>query len=303
VKFAASTPLRRRHGSSNTWTGPFQPFGKWGATQVSGSVKANSTILRFNPDGSGLQVYAWGLRNPFGVLWGLDGVLYVSEGGYEERGSRPIANAPDVIWQVKKGAWYGFPDFAAGVPVSDPEFEPGKGRSVEFVLAQHPLSIEQPLVKLPPHSGVRKIDFSRNNEFGFEGQMFVAEFGEMQGQPAHPPSGFQVVRIDSMTGETVPFFRARGNTLGAAGFEHVTTPGPKRPVDVRFSPEGDALYVVDFGAIVLDGSPAALPRAHPISGSGAIWRITRKFEGPGLPTFVLHQPATNAGPAVTTPSR
>lgn len=30
--------------------------------------KASGTILRMNPDGSGLEVYAWGLRNPFGVM-------------------------------------------------------------------------------------------------------------------------------------------------------------------------------------------------------------------------------------------
>ena len=60
-------------------------------------------------------MYAWGLRNPFGVIWGPDGILYASEDGYDERGSRPIANAPDAIWQIKREAWYGFPDYAAGI--------------------------------------------------------------------------------------------------------------------------------------------------------------------------------------------
>jgi glucose/arabinose dehydrogenase len=42
-----------------------------------------------NADGSGLEVYAWGLRNPYGVQWGPDGQLYVTDNAYDERGSRP----------------------------------------------------------------------------------------------------------------------------------------------------------------------------------------------------------------------
>ena len=30
---------------------------------------------------------------------------------------RPIAKAPDCLWAIKEGAWYGFPDFAGGEPV------------------------------------------------------------------------------------------------------------------------------------------------------------------------------------------
>ena len=55
--------------------------------------------------------------------------------------------------------------------------------------------------------------------------------------------------------------------------EYVTTPGPKRPVDVRFSREGDALYVADLGAIMV--YPSARPTPHPFPGSGVIWRISR----------------------------
>ncbi len=39
-------------------TGAFAPFGKI-SSHVSGQTMANSTILRMNPDGSGLEVYAW----------------------------------------------------------------------------------------------------------------------------------------------------------------------------------------------------------------------------------------------------
>ncbi|HYF01558.1 MAG TPA: PQQ-dependent sugar dehydrogenase, partial [Planctomycetota bacterium] len=138
-------------------TGPFAPFGetlKDGTTRP--DVKANGTILRMNPDGSGLEVYAWGLRNPFGVFWGPDGKLYASDNGYDERGSRPIANAPDVVWTVKQGAWYGFPDYAGGRPVTDERFKPKHGPQPKFLLEDHP-PVEAPLLTRTPHAALTKI--------------------------------------------------------------------------------------------------------------------------------------------------
>ena len=274
----------------NAVTGPFQPFGQSGATIIRGTVKANGTILRFNTDGSGLEVYAWGLRNPFGVAWGLDGILYVAEDGYDDRGSRPIANAPAVVWQITQDAWYGFPDFAGGIPVTDPQFKPAKGPMPEFLLKRHPRRVEKPLAKLPAHSGVAKMDFSRNSQFGYEGEMFVAEGGDMEPitGKSNRPVGYQVVRIDPITGETTPFFRARSQTLGGPSMEYVSTPGPKRPVDVRFSREGDALYVADLGAVMV--YPSATPAPRPFAGSGVIWRISRETIQPRFPIGISFVP-------------
>jgi glucose/arabinose dehydrogenase len=60
-----------------TKTGAFQPFGKAGedGAKIAGSSKANAAILRMNADGSGLEVFAWGIRNPYGVRFGPDGKL------------------------------------------------------------------------------------------------------------------------------------------------------------------------------------------------------------------------------------
>jgi glucose/arabinose dehydrogenase len=71
-----------------TTTSAFAPFSQ-NQEVIQGTVKANGTILRMDPDGSGLEVYAWGLRNPYGVAWGPDGRLHVAENGFDARGSRP----------------------------------------------------------------------------------------------------------------------------------------------------------------------------------------------------------------------
>jgi glucose/arabinose dehydrogenase len=252
-------------------TSAFQPFGTT-ATTAKGAVKANGTILRMNPDGSGLEVYAWGLRNPFGLLWTPDGKLLATDAGYDERGSRPIARAPDCLWAIKQGAWYGFPDFAGGDPVTDPKFRSSRGPAPQFLLAEHP-PVEKPLLALPPHTGATKLAASPGGAFG-RGQIYAAVAGNMipaSGAPnQHPAPG--VARIDGTTLHITPFFGVRPEALGPPGMEPVVTAGPRRPVDVRFSPRGDALYIADVGGLAI--VPSAIgPMPRPFPRTGVIWRI------------------------------
>lgn len=274
---------RDRDSSMLVRTGAFQRFGESGARTVPGNVKANGTVLRMNPDGSGLEVYAWGLRNPYGVAWGPDGTLYASENGFDERGSRPIANAQDNIWQIRQGAWYGWPDYSSGIPVTDRRFRSERGPRPRFLMRDHP-PVEKPLMTRPKHAGLTKLDFSRA-AFGFDGQMFLGEFGA--GVPITGAEevrvGNQVVRIDPATRRAEPFFRARADALGPQGSEYLLTAGPKHPVDVRFSPDGRSMYVVDLGALDVHLAGAG-PFPRPFPGSGVIWRIRREgTQGNGPP--------------------
>jgi glucose/arabinose dehydrogenase len=285
-------------------TGAFQPFGH-SAERVRGQVKANGTILRMNADGSGLEVYAWGLRNPFGVQWSPEGRLFASDNGYDERGSRPIANAPDCLWEIRQGAWYGFPDFAAGLPVTEPRFKSPRGKDLAMLLKTHP-PVERPVLTRPPHVGTTKLEFVRGDRFGYAGRMLVPEFGggTPVTAPEGPPVGHQLLAVDLATGDVQRIFGLKKGAVGPRGYEHVATPGPRSPIEARLSPDGDALYVVDFGGLAFFAAGAG-PAARPFPGSGVLWRVTRdgtRAKGPpGNLTLLARAGAAPATPPPATP--
>jgi len=288
VNYAVTSTLNRNKNKSMlVRTRAFQPFGEK-SRNVKGQVKASGTILRMNTDGSGLEVYAWGLRNPFGVMWGPDGQLYATDNGYDERGSRPIANALDNIWQIRQGAWYGFPDYSSGIPVTDPQFRSKRGPKPKFLMAEHP-PVEKPWLTRPLNAAVTKLDFSTNANFGFRGHMFVAEVGSATPITGDPNlTGYSVIRIDPASKEAVPFLRNRAP--GMAGAEYASTVGPRRPVEVKFSPDGNSMYVVDIG-VISGGVAAAGPFPQPVPGTGVIWRITKDGTTPaGPPANLSYMP-------------
>jgi glucose/arabinose dehydrogenase len=272
VPYAVTSVFNRNKNKSMlVRTRAFQPFGEK-SRSAKGAVKASGTILRMNPDGTGLEVYAWGLRNPFGVMWGPDGQLYATDNAYDERGSRPIANAKDNIWQVKQNAWYGFPDFSSGIPVTDPQFRPKRGPKPRFLMKDHP-PVEQPWLTRPENAAAAKFDFSTSNSFGYKGQMFLAEFGSGTPATGDPnPVHYMVVKIDPATKQATTFL---GNQSAMEQQETGSTPGPRRPVEAKFSADGEALYIVDIGVIGFDIGGAG-PFPVPVPGTGVIWRITKQ---------------------------
>ncbi|MFH5802804.1 PQQ-dependent sugar dehydrogenase [Alienimonas sp. DA493] len=280
--FQTKDPLSEGAADDTARTSAYQPFdvaAPDGAT-IPGTTKANGTALRFDADGSNPTVYAWGLRNPFGLLWVGD-TLYVTENGLDVRGSRPVANDLEDLYVVKKGAFYGWPDFGSGDPVTDPRFKPDGKPQPTFLLADHP-PVERPVATYPKHSAITKLDASPGGAFGYQGQLFIAFFGHMTPRTGTPPEehgGHRVVRFDPATGESTTFFGPKshhhgghgesGHGEGGHGQEPGGSAGPRRPMDVRFTADGSAMYVADFGLMPVDKNG---PHAKP--GTGVIWKIT-----------------------------
>ncbi|MDI7276836.1 MAG: PQQ-dependent sugar dehydrogenase [Anaerolineae bacterium] len=262
------------------------PFLAWGAPAAPGQrlpgpvpgAAASGAIMRASSEGSDLHVLAWGLRNPFGLAFGPDGQLYVTNQGARPLEPRPIAGDPDGLYVVQEGAWYGWPDFAAGQPVSDAAFQqPGLPRH-QALLANHAELLKgqtrppRPLVTLGLQVGAAGLDFCLEPRFGFAGQAFIAEFGPLltpreQGSGPCTPGGHRVVRVDPLNGAASEFAINRSRLPASlAG----NTGGLERPTAVRFGPDG-GLYIVDCGVIEFREEAwgwVAVPT------TGIIWRVT-----------------------------
>ena len=258
--------------SGKVMTGAFVPFGtRTSPNQViPGQVKCSGGILRVRPDGSDLQLVAWGFRNPFGLAFAPDGTLFVTENSYDDRGSRPVWGTADVLWRVQQGIWYGWPDFSAGLPLTNEKFEPPGKAQPQFLLAEHPNTPPKPIAKFGVHSSANGLDFSRSEQFGHVGEAFVALFGDQApavGKMLHP-GGFKVVRVNIENGAIHDFAVNKGPENGPAS--KFGSAGLERPIAVQFSPNGDTLYVIDFG-VLLETKAGTQPKER----TGAIWRIRK----------------------------
>ncbi len=266
-------------------TGAFKPYGvpsKRGEV-IKGEKFCTGGLWRSKPDGTEVELLAWGLRNPFGLAFNEAGELYVSDNDYEEKGDRAVGEDPDAIWQIKNASlphgsvtepeWFGFPDIAHdGKPVWDESHKPNRGQLAHQFIENPPKWAGPAAALIAPHTCECRMDFSRSDEFGHRGELFLAQFGTYAPLNTNREEalnrGFQVARINVKTGAVEPFLRNR--QPGPASY-HPGAGGLERPVDCKFSPDGKSLYILDFGV------NKALRETVTVFGhTGVLWRLSKK---------------------------
>ncbi|MBI3968069.1 MAG: PQQ-dependent sugar dehydrogenase, partial [Chloroflexi bacterium] len=195
VNYTTGNPLTPDVSDTAT-TGAYRPFGTPSQSRqvVRGRIPCTGAILRANLDGSGLEVFADGFRNPYGLAFHPDGRLFTVENGPDARGRRPVSG-PDNFYEVVQGGWYGFPDFYGGVPVNDPSRRAETGDLSQPVLQNPPPLARQPIARLANHSTSVGFDFSRAEAFAPVGEAFIAQLGDLTPTTAggvKVPAGRQV---------------------------------------------------------------------------------------------------------------
>ena len=268
--FETENPLTE--ADDRVTTGAYKPFGTASTRGevIPGNVKCGGSIARFNADGSGFEVVAWGLRNPFGVQFDRNGQLWTTFHGADVRGSRNIFNDPDYLIQVQEGGWYGWPDYYDGRPVTDARFNAPEKAKPTFLWSNHPQ--RAPIfATFASHAGANGLAFSPGGEFGYDGDAFVAAFGTFAPVTTGVninPVGFGVLRVDLKTKEVHEFI---DNDLPGPAYLNQQN-GLNRPTDVVFGPD-NSLYIVDWGASTLDERGLMLK-----ANTGVVWRVFRESQ-------------------------
>ena len=189
-----------------------------------------ASILRMHPDGSGMEVYAQGVRNSVGFDWQAGSQeMWFTDNGRDNLGDDI---PPDELNHAPRaGMNFGFP-YCHGKDISDPEF--GREHScAEFV---------GPAWSLPAHVAAVGMRFYDGGMFPSEyrGGIFVAEHGSWN---RSVPIGYRVSRV-VVEGERAVKYEPFGEGWLAGGMHW------GRAVDVLVMPDGALLVSDDYAGAV-----------------------------------------------------
>ncbi|WP_303312583.1 sorbosone dehydrogenase family protein [Hymenobacter sp. BT730] len=126
-----------------------------------------ATINRLNPDGTGLETFAFGVRNTVGFDWSpVDKALWFTDNGRDLLGDNLPAD--ELNRAPSPGLHFGFPYFFAG-DVKDPQLSEGKSASTYV----------KPARKLGPHVAALGMKFYTGRQFpaAYRNQIFIPEHG------------------------------------------------------------------------------------------------------------------------------
>jgi glucose/arabinose dehydrogenase len=208
-------------------------------TDTTPAEKNRADILEFNPDGSGMRVYAFGIRNAGGGL-AIHPTTHELWCSVNERDGLGDNLVPDYITHVEEGGFYGWPWWYIGAH-QDPRHEGKHSELKDKVLV--------PDVLLQPHNASLEMIFYEGSQFPaeYKGDIFASEHGSWNRSVR---TGYEVIRVpmhqtgrssgeyeDFLTGFVVD----NGHVWG-------------RPVGVTVAPDGSLLVADD--------------------GSNSVWRIS-----------------------------
>ena len=243
-----------------------------------------------NPENT-IEPFSWGYRNPYGIRFApkdhaLQGGLFVTENGEDERGARPTNNAPDRLALAKQNDdgspdYHGWPDRFGFLDSTQAVFNPVGGPGddlctppnnppfpacvplvltndvpVKPVLAGPPQPITAPLALEPADVAVVGVDFApKSFATGIvkPGAALVSREGDFGFSTSNgePEAGHDVELVNfSKPGDPLQLNQQRfaHNTTFDQAFTDPGIRGINRPTNLRFGPD-DCAYLVDYGAV------------------------------------------------------
>jgi len=190
-----------------------------------------ATIMRMNPDGTDLEIYARGVRNTVGFDFHPEtGELWFTDNGRDMMGDDlppdELNHAPTA------GLHFGFP-FCHGQDIAEPDLD-HKRSCEEFI---------PPVQDLGPHVAALGMCFYTGDAFpnGYRGHVFIAEHGSWN---RTDPIGYRVTLV-RLAGD-----QALSYEVFAEGWLRPDESVMGRPVDLLVLPDGSMLLSDDYADVV-----------------------------------------------------
>ena len=184
-----------------------------------------ASIMRMNPEGSNLEVYASGIRNSVGFDWHpVTKELWFTDNGRDWLGND---SPPDELNHApSKGMHFGFPYFHGG-NIPDPDFAKDR-QATEFV---------PPARALGPHVAALGMRFYTGTMFPaqYRNHIFIAEHGSWNREI---PLGYRITLVRLEGNRAVSY-----ETFAQGWLQNNRAWG--RPVDVLVMPDGSLLVSDD----------------------------------------------------------
>jgi glucose/arabinose dehydrogenase len=225
-------PERDHHG----WR--FLRFGPDGRLYLSIGAPCNvcdqqgfGLIMRLEPDGSGQQVVARGVRNSVGFDWEpATGNLWFTDNGRDWLGDDLPSDELNRV--TATGQHFGFP-FCHDGDLPDPEY--GQQRRCSDFIA--------PALALGAHVAPLGMRFYQGTKFptAYRGALFIAEHGSWN---RSEPVGYRVVVVQIIGGKVI------GQHIFAEGWLDDSGNVSGRPVDLQELPDGSLLLSDDKSGVI-----------------------------------------------------
>lgn len=191
-----------------------------------------AAIHRMNPDGTGLELFASGVRNTVGFTWHpATGDLWFTDNGRDMMGD----DVPpcELNSASKKGLHFGYP-YCHGGTIKDPEF--GSKRACNEFIA--------PMQNLGAHTAPLGLKFYSGSMFpeDYRNQIILAEHGSWN---RSKKSGYKLSIVKVEGGKSVSY-----QPFATGWLDEATQKVWGRPVDVLLLPDGSMLVSDDQANVI-----------------------------------------------------
>lgn len=185
-----------------------------------------ASITSMNPDGSGREIFAHGVRNTVGFTWDAEGNMWFTDNGRDLLGD----NMPpcELNKATEPGLHFGYP-YCHGGDIGDPEFG-SKFPCSDFVV---------PARKLGPHVAPLGLKFYTGDMFpaDYQGSLIIAEHGSWN---RSKKIGYRLMQVKVENGQAVSY-----DVFVAGWLDDEAQEAWGRPVDVLLLEDGSLLVSDD----------------------------------------------------------